>query len=200
MQRKLDPRVIRTRQMLRDAFISLTQKKGYDSVTIQDITDEAGLRRATFYLHYKDKEELMLSILRETFDDIKCEMHKLRIKAITPEAEFALFKVIFDHAAENADLYRAILGGYGAPTLTRYVREYLTEEFLSDFNERNGDLELVMPLDVLANYSAVIKLQMAIWWLEQGMPYSSVQMAEICAKLTLTGAQSAFVLKEKVAK
>ena len=45
---KIDRRVQRTIQLLRDALIDLSQERGYDTVTIQDITDRANLGRATF--------------------------------------------------------------------------------------------------------------------------------------------------------
>src|SRR3954469_22407113 len=163
--RKTDPRVIRTRQMLRDALISLILKTGYDDITIQDITDRAGLRRATFYLHYKDKEELLFAILEETFDELVCKIDQLRMQLITPEAEMAMHLVIFRHAQENADLYRSILGGHGASTTIRYVREYLARTFTKEIKECTPELQLVMPVDVLATFTASVKLNMAIWWL-----------------------------------
>ncbi len=192
MQRKLDPRVIRTRHMLRDAVVALILEKGYDAITIQDITDRAGLRRATFYLHYKDKEELMLSILGETFDALVCEMDKLRVQMLSPEAELAMHRIVFRHAQENADLYRSILSGHGAPTITRYIREYLEKNFLKEFKERHPGVEPALPIDVLAAYSATLKLNMVTWWLEQGMPYSAEEMATMCARLTITGMAGAF--------
>lgn len=195
MSRKTDPRVIRTRQMLRDALVALILEQGYDPLTIQDITEKAGLRRATFYLHYRDKEELLFSILQETFDALVCEIDKLRIQHLTPESELAVHEVIFKHVQENANLYRSILSGHGAATITRYTREYLANEFVKDYTERCVDQEPIIPIEVLANYSASTKLSMVIWWLEKGMPYSPRQMAELCTKLTLHGTLSAFVEK-----
>jgi len=196
MQRKTDPRVIRTRHMLRDALIALILDKGYDAISIQDITDRAGLRRATFYLHYKDKEELLFSILSETFDELVCQIDQLRLQLVTPEAETAMNRIIFQHAQDNADLYRSILGGHGASTTMRYIREYLSRTFIKELEACWPEQTLVMPVDVLANYAATIKLNMAIWWLEQGMPYPAEQMAEMCMQLTLNGARAAFEPKQ----
>jgi AcrR family transcriptional regulator len=198
MPRPTDPRVIRTRNMLRDSLVALILEKGYDPITIQDITDKAGLRRATFYLHYKDKEELLFGILQETFDALVCEIDKLKIQHVTPDSELAIHEVIFEHVKDNANLYRSILSGHSAATITRYTREYLAQTFLKDLHERGTDRELTMPVEVLANFSASTKLSMVIWWLEQGMPYSTKQMAELCTKLTLHGALSAFVQKAAV--
>ncbi len=193
MQRKLDPRVIRTRQMLRDAFIALILERGYDDITLQAITDKAGLRRATFYLHYKDKEELLFTILKDTFDDLTTQIDKLNFGAAMPDMQMAVYRVIFTHAQENANLYLAILTGRGASTITRYIREYLSQDFLRAMCDRRPDMQMTMPIDVAANFNATIELNMAIWWLEQGMPYTAEQMAEMCTKLTLNGMSAAFV-------
>ncbi len=192
MQRKTDPRVIRTRHMLRDALVALILEKGFDAITIQDITDKAGLRRATFYLHYRDKEELLFAILAETFDELRCQIDALRMQLASPEAERAMNLAIFRHAQENADLYRSILGGHGASTTIRYIREYLARTFLKELEEHRPDQKLVIPVDVLANYAATIKLNMALWWLEQGMPYPPEQMADLCTRLTLNGSRAAY--------
>ncbi len=66
---KVDLRIRRTRQCLHDAFVSLIQEKPYDEVSITDITERANLSRNTFYLHYKNKEELLASIIGKFVED-----------------------------------------------------------------------------------------------------------------------------------
>jgi AcrR family transcriptional regulator len=149
------------------------------------------LRRATFYLHYRDKEELLLAILGETFHELENKMDKLEFEVFGFDAEKATYLVIFRHAQENANLYRSIFGGHGAPTITRYIREYLMRLFLDGAQVCRPPLDMTMPPEVLANYSATIKLNMALWWLEQEMPYPPEQMADMCARLTLNGLQIA---------
>src|SRR5215813_4202218 len=102
--RKTDPRVIRTRQMLRDALIATILDKGYDATSIQDITDRAGLRRATFYLHYKDKDELLLHMLRDTLDELMHQMEAQSPAAFTPENMRSEDELVFRHVQERADL------------------------------------------------------------------------------------------------
>jgi AcrR family transcriptional regulator len=64
---KLDPRVKRTRVLLEDAFMALIQEKGFQSVTVQDITERAGVNRATFYAHFPDKYALLDHNIRQGF-------------------------------------------------------------------------------------------------------------------------------------
>ncbi|PUA36497.1 TetR family transcriptional regulator [Paenibacillus elgii] len=62
-----DPRVIRTRRLLQDAFTSLIQEKDFESITVRDITERATVNRATFYAHFADKFEILESRLTESF-------------------------------------------------------------------------------------------------------------------------------------
>lgn len=66
---KLDPRIIRTRKLLEDAFTSLIREKDFSSITIGDITTRATVNRATFYAHFTDKYELLDSIITSDFRD-----------------------------------------------------------------------------------------------------------------------------------
>ena len=69
---KLDPRIIRTRQMLDQAFVELLAEKGFDAVSVQDVTARAGVNRATFYAHFQDKFALLDYSIRESFrEEIK---------------------------------------------------------------------------------------------------------------------------------
>ena len=68
--KELDRRTRRTRRSLREALFALILEKGYDAVTIEHITERADLGRTTFYLHYRDKEDLLL----EAIDTIAAEL------------------------------------------------------------------------------------------------------------------------------
>ena len=66
-QDKLDPRVKRTRQLLEQSFMEIIEQKGFQAVTVQDITERAGVNRATFYAHFADKYALLDHSIRQGF-------------------------------------------------------------------------------------------------------------------------------------
>lgn len=66
---KLDPRVRRTRKLLKSAFIELMMEKGFEAMTVQDIAERAEINRATFYAHFADKYDLHDSMLVEWFQE-----------------------------------------------------------------------------------------------------------------------------------
>jgi AcrR family transcriptional regulator len=63
-----DPRVRRTRERLRDALVSLTREKGYADLRVADLLGRAQVGRATFYAHYRDKEDLLISLFLDMID------------------------------------------------------------------------------------------------------------------------------------
>ena len=65
-----DPRILRSRRMLMDALAKLLIKKEFDDISVQDIADEATLNRATFYLHYPDKNALLQAMTGVRFRDL----------------------------------------------------------------------------------------------------------------------------------
>lgn len=64
-----DRRVRRTRAALRKALVELVLDKGFQAVTVEEITERADIGRATFYAHYRDKEDLLVGIVRDLAQD-----------------------------------------------------------------------------------------------------------------------------------
>jgi len=66
-EEQLDPRVKRTRGLILAAFDEIVPEKGFQSLTVQDITDKAEINRATFYAHFADKYDLLDQSIRQRF-------------------------------------------------------------------------------------------------------------------------------------
>lgn len=80
-----DPRVLRTRQLIFDAFHSLSQEKKFNNITIADITERAGINRGTFYAHFVDKYALMEFIVEDAFMITVCQQLQAQ-EELTPES------------------------------------------------------------------------------------------------------------------
>jgi AcrR family transcriptional regulator len=65
-----DPRILRSRRMLMDSMAKLLTKKEFDDISVQEIADDATLNRATFYLHYPDKNALLQAMTETRFRDL----------------------------------------------------------------------------------------------------------------------------------
>src|SRR5260370_21797664 len=104
-----DRRAARTRRALHGALISLILRKGYDAITIQEIIDEADVGRATFYAHYRSKEDL----LRGGFTRLRAELKAARDVGVSKgkRGPLSFSLAMFEHACAYRDVYRALVGG-----------------------------------------------------------------------------------------
>ena len=185
MSKRPDRRGPRTRRLLRDALIALILEKGYDAVTVQDITDRANLGRATFYLHFKNgKDQLLMTSLREMFDDLKS-----RISPPSPDiplGDTAMRMIPFQHAFEYRDLYRVtLLSQQGTAAIVNGIREYLAGSMRERIDVAVGDHQPLVPLEVLANYLAGAMISLISWWLKQDTNYTAEQMADMFRQLSM---------------
>lgn len=64
---RIDPRIKRTRSLIEQAFLELLGEKGFQTITVQDITNRAEINRATFYSHFPDKYALLDHSIRQEF-------------------------------------------------------------------------------------------------------------------------------------
>lgn len=184
---KTDRRTRRTRRLLRDSLLALILEKGYDAVTIEEITERADLGRTTFYLHYKDKEDLLLKSIAAISDEL--------LSQISDNPPILL---VFQHAAENAALYRIILRGEGAHRATAWLRGMISDaarDFLVTKKvEENLAVSPIVPVEVFSNYFAGSLLGLLTWWLEKDMPYLPEEMAEMFQTLFFQGAKQSLGL------
>src|ERR1700682_5624292 len=122
-----DPRIVRSRRMLMDSMAKLLIKKDFEDISIQEIADEATLNRATFYLHYPDKNALLQAMTESRFRDL------IKRRAITfTECNGALRAIalgVCDYLAETtgcpSQLARAPLEGSIIPVVEGMFREVL---------------------------------------------------------------------------
>jgi AcrR family transcriptional regulator len=92
-EEKLDPRVKRTRQLLEQSFLEVVTEKGFQAVTVQDITEKAGVNRATFYAHFPDKYALLDYSIRQGFRQ-ELEKRMLNVCSYTGENLRALIVAV----------------------------------------------------------------------------------------------------------
>ncbi len=184
-QQPLDRRIQRTRQLLADALFLLITERGYEGITIADITEQANLGRTTFYLHYRDKEELLQA-------SVKALMHELQIE-VEPDTEERcpyLFRSIrvFQHVAQKQHLYRALLREAGSVNIGDLMRKYfaaLYQRFVIEplHLERSFSLSG----DLIAAHAAGSLFGLISWWLNHEISPSAEKMGAIYSQLMAMG-------------
>lgn len=93
---RIDPRVLRTRKLLTEAFFGLLTEKSFDDITVQDIAARATVNRATFYAHFVDKYALVDELIREWFRQTLSQRQAKRTPSVEEQLRL-LFLVVCDY-------------------------------------------------------------------------------------------------------
>ncbi|MBL8130953.1 MAG: TetR family transcriptional regulator [Anaerolineae bacterium] len=166
-EKKPDRRVIRTRRMLHRALLDLIAERGYDAVSVADIAERAELRRATFYLHYQDKEALLMAALENVFDGLFAQI-------AAAESEPEAWRILFAHLAARRTLYRDLFTGQSAAAVARRFFERLDARMPT----------ATTPNDAPSGALMGALIGMIGWWLESGSPATVEDMAALAQRIT----------------
>jgi AcrR family transcriptional regulator len=111
MARRQDRRVQRTQELIRSAFRSLLEEKGFEALTVQQIIDRANVGRATFYAHFDSKDELFANGFDELRSSLTARQRAARSSEdAVEERVFAFSHDMFTHANEYRGVFRAMAG------------------------------------------------------------------------------------------
>lgn len=189
---KTDRRVSRTRRQLRNALMALILEHGYNAVTIEDITERADLGRTTFYLHFRDKEELLLESLEEIAEDLRVQVEQTaNIKLDAGGRWENPVAVVFRHVDENRDLYRIILKGEGSSKAASRIRDIIEEAAVEFFTRHLSGFvsaQPELPKGLAAGYYASAMLGFVTWWLEKELPLGGDEAADLFMMFFFRGA------------
>ena len=173
-----DRRVKRTHRLLQDALIGLTLEKGFEAVTIRDITDRADVGYATFFRHYPDKEALLADVLEAMKDEFQSLLAPYSM-VNDPEKTGTL---LFEYVEENCDLCRVLLDSTDTMSLLKPVQEIgLSDSTLMG----NLSVQQSVPVEVAISHLMSSLVMLLRWWLDHDMPYPPERMGQIAAELII---------------
>ena len=193
-----DLRVRRTRKALREALVSVVEEEGYRAAKVKEITERAMVNKATFYLHYEDKYDLLLDVIGERFGALSAR----NSPPPDPPASLSLQEPpealvgLLEHVATHAGFYSGVLGEGGSEEIRSDVRTYAEGLVSQRIRAAVGDVKgAVVPAEFVAGYTAAAALGTISWWLEKGTPYEPRQVATWLLVLISIGAHRALGLE-----
>jgi AcrR family transcriptional regulator len=185
-----DRRSIRTKKMIRIALSQLIEEKGFNGISITDVTTRADINRGTFYLHYTDKYDLLEKIENEVIQELfgNCitisDMDIPNIDFVSKPMPFMV--KIFEYLKENAIFMKAILGPNGDPVFQCKLKE-LIQTGLFGKNKMLKKENMLVPESYFIAYVLSAHLGVIQKWLESDMEKSPEDMALILANMFLLG-------------
>ncbi|CAN7447722.1 TetR/AcrR family transcriptional regulator C-terminal domain-containing protein [Paenibacillus sp. LjRoot56] len=179
---RVDPRVLRTRQLLKDAFVELLQEMDIEKISVNRIAERATINRVTFYLHYRDIPDMLEKMADEMIEDInRILTHASANQHSKEEEDWPMLVNLLEHFAEHAKFYKVVLASRRTPIFTDRMLRLLTELVTSRI-ERMGDESVLatagIQKDIAIWYGSSALIGTIVAWLRQDMPYTPVYLAK----------------------
>ena len=187
VKKRMDARVRRTRDALGDALVALMHEKPFDTITVQDVLDRAKVGRSTFYAHYSDKDDLLMSDAEEFFEAISMTLSVRGDKSdrVFPVREF------FSHITEAKQFVDALVSSgkfHDNMELAHGLFARGIERRLSELPRGQGIPAAERPAIAFAHAGALLSLLK--WWVDRGMRQPPEEMDQLFHKMVWKGVES----------
>jgi AcrR family transcriptional regulator len=184
--RKPDERAIRTRDRLGSAFVALIHEKPIENVTVQDVLDRASVGRSTFYLHFRDKNDLLLSQLEKFLETMSTTLsvRKEISRRVVPVAE------MFTHIENQKKLYRILADAGRLNDFFDLAQGYFARG-IEDRLRESKRLPKIPQGELPARACALAGslLSLLRWWLDRGAKEPPGEMDELFHRMVWNGLQ-----------
>ena len=173
--RDVDRRVRRSRQVLHQALVELVLERGWDRVTVQAVCDRARVGRSTFYVHFADKEELLVGGL----DNVRDELRRQRRAARAPRP-FDFVRGLIEHADGSRRLFRAVIGKRSGLAVQRRFREVVRELMLEDLRDQGV---AAASLEPASRFLSGALVELLFGWVEGPSDTPAMEVERLFARL-----------------
>lgn len=168
-----DRRVRRTQKLLMDALLALSLEKGFDRVTIRDITERADIAYSTFFRHYSDTDSLLEAMIGE---EIETLLQLIGDPKSRSPREIGV--LLFEHVKANEAFYRVVLSGSGSNAVLVSVQQRLQTRIGEHYLQST-----VFPREIVVQHLVAAIITLIRWWLNSGQTLPVSEMARIYADL-----------------
>jgi AcrR family transcriptional regulator len=185
----------RTRKALETAFIQLVAEKGYEAVTVSDITERANVGRTTFYRHFQGKEDILFSLHNAFFATLSFGLDS-RQRWLNDEPPPQLI-VFLEKMQERRQGARSLYApDKDFDLLVRRIDQLLARQFEDGLRQAFSESEFSIPFSILAQSIAGTYSWLLRWWFSQRIPiHTPAQFAAYIHRLARAAVLEATQLK-----
>lgn len=167
--KKQDPRSIRSKRVIKEAVVNLLiENPDISKLTVQKISERAELNRATFYLHFLDIDDVLKQLVYDIFDDVSLELSPiLQIDNLNNEEQIVTF---LDYFYKHRKIFAVL---FQHPGFKKKMHMILKDSIVIQREREEAGMEITLSMDILAAST----LGIIMWWLKDGVHFSSEYIA-----------------------
>ncbi len=181
-------KVAKTKKLIKETLLDLIEEKGFEAISVRDITLKAGLNRGTFYLHYRDKYDLMEKSQNEILEGLQDRLIFIRPKEMNEfysnDMVYPPILNVYHYLKENQRFIKILISTKGDPAFPKKMKEHIKEtiyEKLVDLLEEEYMIDI--PHEYTTAFISSAFFGLLEQWLEKEEPITPEEMAIMHMKL-----------------
>lgn len=178
-----DRRVKRTKKALRDALLSLLEKKPITEISVTELTTLADVNRATFYFYYTDLLDMLQQIQNEAYQSFKEVISESTPSITTIEGFTDYAESLLTYCKEHETLVKFIIKNDTNNQLYKQIQTLM----LNNIPNSKEVFDVNNPARYSTNYILNAMVGIMIDWMDEGMKIPPRELAEFCAHIYLNG-------------
>ncbi|MGE7768523.1 TetR/AcrR family transcriptional regulator [Peribacillus sp. NPDC096540] len=177
-----DPRILRTRQLIKDAFVELLEEMDLQKITVNRLAERATINRVTFYLHYRDIPDMLEKMADDMIEDISMIFNKKSTNHISSkENSWEIIENLLGHIAENSNFYKSLLASKKVPIFRDRLTMFMRDSIVTRLDESGRQPHILTEMvkeDILIWYETSALIGTIVSWLQNDMPYTPTFLAK----------------------
>lgn len=179
MRTNVDLRVIKTKNAIYDALVSLLKDNIFEEIKVSDICKKALINRSTFYSHFEDKYDLFMSFIDNLSDSFSKEIQSIEYDLPVRDYYIELIKVFLNHIEGKEEIYRSIM----INNKNSIIMDMVYDTISDNINKRIKSTSYDMPTEIVSSFYLGAVVNVGIEWLKGGKTYTKEEILEYLNKL-----------------
>ncbi|MEM1505184.1 TetR/AcrR family transcriptional regulator C-terminal domain-containing protein [Domibacillus sp. 8LH] len=171
-----DPRILRTRLLIKEAFVDLLQEMDVEKMSVSRIAERATISRVTFYLHYRDIPDMLEKMADAMIEDIQNVINGQPVNEDSlKNTDWLRLEKLLEHIAQHSSFYKVTLASRKAPIFTERLLTMLTEIITERFEHKGRNFfidKAGIQKDIAIWHRSSALIGTIVSWLRNDMPYT----------------------------
>jgi AcrR family transcriptional regulator len=174
-EKKEDLRIVRTKKSLTEALFKLLVESDFSSISVIDICEAANVHRATFYKHFKDKDDFLKFFIYDMVSRFKLKDDCTAEQFI--DCYMAMLEDVLTYLNEKRNMFNLLFEK--APNTLILDKLYAEIQKMVihriENNIKNG-MVYIIPEQIISAYFTGAFISLLKWWVTNDNPYTKNQM------------------------
>ena len=174
----------KTKQLIQKSFVLILENKTFEAITVGDITKQAQINRGTFYLHYKDKFDLLDNIEQQLFENLGNHIDELQSHYSATQTfekgQEQLASTLFSSIKMHAPLLKIFLSDHGRAGFHLRFRDAFSEKVRLNLEKNESfNSNLKVPMEYFLSFITSAFLGLIEQWIQNGLDKTPQEMTAL---------------------